>query len=275
MSVKAIFSAAALFSVAALTLFWGLNAPAGNMQGFTIGIPQGSAGLIVQYLADKSTSAQRIQTKPLTPYTLVDCCAAATQYAMGSGRLDMAVMCIEAAGKLVKKDSRYVISGPVIQNSDVLIIRPKSPGAQLNIAVSQKRGFQEKLILAQTEFKGKPVPMLHSAVPYAYSRGVVDGAVLDIIRAMDLKGKIHGSVILPGKEMTTHVLVVKKTLEDHPAFVEFMDNYTQIVDRLKNRQNLVDLLKTYTSKKLTQGDIDLWEKMNVHFTYPLNSRLQG
>lgn len=275
MRVKAIFSTAVLAGVGALILIFVPQTPAGKMQGVTIGIPDGSPGLIIQYLADKNASAHRIRTKPLVPYTLYDCCAAATQYAMGSGRLDMAVMCIKAAGKLVQKDSRYLISGPVIFNSDVLITRPEFLEKKLTIAVSQQRGFQQKIVMLQTEFYGKPVSMLHSAVPYAYSRGVVDGAVVDIIRAMDLKGKIHGPVTLPEKERVTHVLVVKKNFCNQPAFIEFMDSYNQIVDQLKTRQNLADLLRTYISKDVTQGDIDLWEKMNVHFTHPLNNHRQG
>jgi hypothetical protein len=239
-----------------------------------VGVPDGAAGVMVRYVAEEKVGGCAIRTIRFTPYTLNDCCASTTQFAMGAGRLDMAVMCPEAAQALVKKDQRYEIAGPVIENSDVLVTRPDALAGPMAIAVSQKRRFQYRLVKQRLGTRGRPVPMFHSAVPFAYARCSVQGAVVDITRAFKIEGVL--SPATDGDDgMITYVLVVKKRLQDKEHYRQFMTRYAQAVREAQKRDVLLHLLKTYVNDDITIGDVETWQKMNVHFTYPLNSRRRG
>jgi hypothetical protein len=240
-----------------------------------VGVPDGAAGVMVRYVTEEKVGGRAIRTIRFAPYTLYDCCASATQYAMGAGRLDMAVMCPEAAQALVAKDKRYEIAGPVIVNSDVLVTRPDTSAGPLAIAVSQKRRFQHRLVKQRLGPRGRPVPMLHSAVPFAYARCIVQGAVVDITKAFNLGGVLSPAADQDGGGMITYVLVVKRRLQDKKHYHQFMAHYAQAVREVQNRDVLLNLLKTYINDDITIGDVKTWQKMNVHFTHPLNSRRRG
>ena len=111
-----------------------------------IGIPDGTPGLIVRYVLEDKLKTSAVKSVAFEPYTLYDCCAAATQYALGAARLDMAVMCPDAAQILVAKNRRYKILGPVMFNSDIIITQsgnlPKAP----TVAVSQQRNYQRQMV---------------------------------------------------------------------------------------------------------------------------------
>ncbi len=111
-----------------------------------VGVPDGAAGLIARYVLKEKMGRAAIETVPFESYTLYDCCAGATQYALGSGRLDMAIMCPDAAQSLVAKDRRFEIAGPVMMNSDILITRPGDVPGEAEIAVSQKRSVQRQMV---------------------------------------------------------------------------------------------------------------------------------
>lgn len=239
-----------------------------------IGVPDGAAGLLLRYVADQEEKGHDIQTLRFEPYTLHDCCAAATGYALGAGRLDMAAMCPDAARALVAKDPRYTIAGPVVENADVLVTRPDAAG-ELAIAVSQKRSFQNRIVQRRLGQRGRPVAMLHSAVPFAYARGVVQGAVMDITKACDLKGVLSPAAENNDQPMITGVLVVKKALQGQKVYHRFIQRYVTAVRDMQGRGGLLHLLKKYVSADATMGDVDIWQKMNVRFTHPLNNHRQG
>ncbi len=239
-----------------------------------IGIPDGAAGLLARYVLIEKMGAHGIQTVGYEPYTLYDCCASATQYAMGSGRLDIAIMCTEAASELVARDRRFVIAGPVMMNSDIFITRPNTNLHQLAIGVSQKRAFQRQMVLKRFGALSRAVPMLHAAVPFAYARGVVEGAVVDITKAFNLQGEF-ASAAVNGQDVCTYVMVIKKSLQDSNQYRIFLAAYGQAVLEMNAPNNLLRLLQTYVSADITIGDIEKWIKMNVRFTCPSTSPRQG
>lgn len=238
-----------------------------------LGIPDGAAGLLARYVLDEKMGAHTIHSIKFEPYTLYDCCASATQYAMGSGRLDIAIMCPEAAQELVAKDERFEIAGPVMLNSDILITRLDADLHQPAIGVSQKREFQRQMVFRHFGTKSKAVPMLHAAVPFAYARGVIQGAVIDITKAFNLQGKIT-SASVNGRDVCTYVLVNKKSLLGSNQYHHFTKIYAEAVREMDNPHNLLKLLQNYVSVNITVGDVDKWTKMNVRFTYPFKFPLQ-
>lgn len=239
-----------------------------------IGIPDAAAGLVLQYVLKEKMGQHAIRMIRYEPYVLHDCCATASQYALSSGRIDIAVMCPEAAGILVAKDLRYEILGPVIQNSDVLITRTGAEPSDIRIAVSQKRNFQRQMVLQRFGRNSRPVPMLHAGVPFAYTRGVVQGAVVDITRAFWLEG-ILSQATGRGQNINTYVMVIKKSLKSTEVFQNFMQIYGLAVRETENSEQLLQLFQTYISKEYTMKEVSVWKKLNIHFTLPLNSPPQG
>ena len=239
-----------------------------------MGIPDGSAGLLARYVLSEKMGTHAIQTVGFEPYTLYDCCASATQYAMGSGRLDIAIMCTEAARELVARDRRFEIAGPVMMNSDIFITRPNADLHEPAIGVSQKREFQRQMVLKRFGAKSRAVPMLHAAVPFAYARGVVEGAVLDITKAFNLEGEFT-SAAANGQDVCTYVMVTKKSLQGSSQYQYFLAVYGQAVLEMNDPNNLLRLLQTYVSADITIGDIEKWTKMNVRFTCPSTFPRQG
>jgi hypothetical protein len=238
-----------------------------------LGIPDGAAGLLARYVLDEKMGPHAIHSIRFEPYTLYDCCASATQYAMGSGRLDIAIMCPEAAQELVATDRRFEIAGPAMLNSDIFITRQDADLHQPAIGVSQKREFQRQMVFSHFGTKSNAVPMLHAAVPFAYARGVIQGAVLDITKAFNLDGEISSAVV-NGQDICTYVLVNKKSLLDSNQYLHFLAIYAEAVREMDNPNNLIRLLQTYVSTNITAGDVEKWTKMNVRFTYPSNYPLQ-
>ncbi len=239
-----------------------------------MGLPDGSAGLLARYVLSEKIGKHGIQTVGFEPYTLYDCCASATQYAMGSGRLDIAIMCTEAARELVARDRRFEIAGPVMMNSDIFIIRPNTDLRESAIGVSQKREFQRQMVRKRFGAKSRSVPMLHAAVPFAYARGVVQGAVVDITKAFNLEGEL-ASAVVNGQDVYTYVMVIKKSLQGSNQYQNFLAVYGQAVLEMNEPNNLLHLLQTYVSADITLGDIEKWTKMNVRFICPSTFPRQG
>lgn len=235
-----------------------------------IGIPEGSTGLLTAYVLNKKMTRHGIKALRFEPYTLYDCCAAATQYALGSGHLDMAIMCPDSAAALIAKDQRFMVVGPVMHNSDVLVLHHTRRREPPSIAVSQNRDRQRQLAASRLGANVQVVPMLHSAVPFAYARDQVDGAVVDITRAFSLVGTMSGHQGNP--EVVTGVLVVKRLLVNSDHYRQFVNGYRQALEEMRDRDNLLQLLKENLSEHIHHGDITTWKAMNVDFANPFDSQ---
>lgn len=239
-----------------------------------VGVPDGAAGLLAHYVLTEKMAQHTIQAIQFEPYTLYDCCASASQYALGSGRMDIAIMCPDAARALIAKDNRFAIIGPVMMNSDIIIVRQDADLRDPVIAVSQKRIFQQEMVADQFGDTAEAAPMMHTAVPFAYARGVVQGAVVDITKSFDLAGTPVGQE-KRSTNICTYVLVSKKSLYESIQYQEFMERYADAVREIADSKRLLYILQTYASAQITMGDIKTWTKMNVHYTCPLTSPRQG
>lgn len=254
-----------------LTVF--ATVPASNQSGGEIrriGIPDGSAGLVVRYVLQEKLDSPAVQTVRFEPYTVYDCCASTTQYALGSAHLDLAIMCPDAARALAAKDTRFEIIGPVMINSDVLITLPNVDLRQPTIGISEKRAFQRQMVADRFGELGRAVPMMHTAVPYAYARGAIQGAILDITKVFHLVGDLDVATTRE-QSICTYVMVGKKALKNRGQYILFLEKYGQAVEEMDDPHNLLRLLRTYESPNISMGDVLKWQKMNVHFINPLHS----
>lgn len=235
-----------------------------------IGIPDGAAGLLARYVLQEKMGTHSVQAVRFEPHTLYDCCASTTQYALGSGHLDLAIMCPDAARALVAKDKRFVVVGPIMINSDVLITHPDVDLQHPTIGISDKREFQKRMVAERFGEKGKAAPMLHSAVPFAYARGAIQGAILDITKVLHLAGDLDGAGAR-GRSIYTYIMVSKKSLLNSEQYSRFLEKYGQAVKEMDDPDNLLRLLQAYESPNISMGDALKWQIMNVHFTNPLHS----
>ncbi len=266
------FAGLALAGVAVFLTVFAIGLASNREDGeiHRIGIPDGAAGLLARYVLQERMGVHSVQTVRFEPHTLYDCCASTTQYALGSGHLDIAIMCPDAARALVGKDKRFMVIGPVMINSDILITRPDVDLQQPTIGISDKRELQKKMVAERFGDNGKAAPMLHSAVPFAYARGAIQGAILDITKVLHLTGDLDGAAVR-SQSIYTYVMVSKKSLKNSQQFSLFLDKYGQAVEEMDDPRNLLRLLQTYESPNISMGDVLKWQKMNVHFTNPLHA----
>jgi hypothetical protein len=235
-----------------------------------IGVPDGAAGLLARYVLQEKLGTHPVKAVHFEPHTLYDCCASTTQYALGSGHLDIAIMCPDAARALVAKDKRFGVIGPVMINSDVLITRADVDLQQPTIGISDKRVLHKKMVAERFGEKGRTAPMLHSAVPFAYARGAIQGAIVDITKVLQLAGDLDNAGAR-GQNIYTYVMVSKKSLQKSRQYSLFLEKYGQAVEEMDDPGNLLKMLQAYESPNISMGDVLKWQKMNVHFTNPLHS----
>lgn len=231
-----------------------------------VGVPEGAAGLLASYVLQEKMAAGSAKAVHYEQHTLYDCCAAASQYALGSGDLDLAIMCPDAGRTLVEKDARFEIVGPVLVNADIFVIRPggEEPSA---VGISQKREYQRQMVAERFGDRCEAIPMLHAAVPFAFAKHEVDAVVADITRAFSLAGDFHPGGV-NGRDLVTAVLVVKKTIKTDEQYRQFLREYEDAVREMAEPERLLHLLTTYASKHISIGDVKLWKRMQVRFVSP-------
>jgi len=259
----------AAVGLAGLVVLLGLaNCPRHEVNVQRIGVPEGAAGLLVSYVLQEKMALSGMQAVRYEQQILYDCCAATSQYALGSGHLDLAIMCPDAALALVESDQRFEIVGPVLVNGDVFVL---ASGHDLPVAVgiSQKRENQRQMVRERFGERCVMIPMLHAVVPFVFARHEIDGVVVDITRALNLSG-----TLLPGSDSdrVTAVLVARSSSTTGDLYRQFLHNYEEAVRETAQPATLLRLLQSYLSANIGTGDMQVWQQMNVHFVSPSGSR---
>lgn len=231
-----------------------------------MGVPEGTAGLLATYVLQEKMATDTVRAVRYEQHTLYDCCAAASQSALGSGDLDLAIMCPDAARTLVGKDQRFEIVGPVVVNADIFVIRPggERPTA---VGISQQREYQRRMVAARFGGRCAAVPMLHAAVPFAFARQEIDAVVVDITRAFSLAGNFYPGRV-NDRDLVTAVLVVRKTVKTDRHYRQFLAQYSDAVQEMADTDKLIRLLQTYASEHISIGDVNVWKRMQVRFVSP-------
>ncbi len=234
-----------------------------------IGVPDDSAGLLIHYIIHEKQFQGAEVVRQFEMYPIRDCCTTTSEWALSTDALDMAVMCPDAARILLEKDPRYKILGPCLLNSDMIVtkpgIRPKK------IAVTRKRGYQEKLVRERFGADTAAIPMLSSAIPFAYEKNAVNGAVIDVLKGLRLDGEKH-SVSDGFSDVVTYMLVIRKSFAENPLFNEFMKVYKQSVEELEYPDVLQQALRQYKNRSFSKYEIMQWKQMRVKFVFPSNAR---
>jgi hypothetical protein len=226
-----------------------------------IGVPNDSGGLLFRYLVGKKNPGAAGIGERIKLYPLQDCCTTSTEWALSGNRLDLAVLCPDAARRFLDKNTQFQNFGPLLVNADVLVIRPgRTPK---KIAVSRKRDYQIQWIRDRWGIPCEPVKMNYAVVPFAYERNLVDGAVVDILKALHLRGD---KLPLAGGERD--LLVGKRKVLCSPQGKELAAALDQAVRELNDFNILKTFLQESEPAPGIQDEAKQWRQMKVRFTLP-------
>ncbi|MCE5336151.1 MAG: hypothetical protein LLG06_16330 [Desulfobacteraceae bacterium] len=230
-----------------------------------IAVPDDSGGLVVGRILRGEQFRNAKRHRVFESVQVRDCCAAVFESSLASSEVDAAVMCPEAAARLIEKDRRFEIIGPCVLNSDVIVCRPGF--APKKIGVSQKRGYQTALVGALFGPGCRAEPMVPAALPYAYEKGAVDGVVIDAIRAKPLKGdRITASKT--GRDTVTYVLVVGKEFKSSPLFEQFLKAWEKAVAELRDGSAMAREIESCCGSRWTESEIAQLRNTGIRFTVP-------
>ena len=261
-------SRAARFIILSLVMAAGAGGLLGKTRelaapGFRIAVPDGVGGLAVHH-ALQGGDFHGAGALPASEYALKDCCAAVSEWAFSADEADMAVMCPDAAARLMEKDPRSEILGPCVVNSDVIILRPGVvPG---RIGIARKRPYQKRLVVERFGPGCSVVAMPPSALPYAYEKGTVDGIVMDVLKGAFLVGERVSAG--GGADVVTYVLVVKKSFKNRPPFMAFMKAYRRAVEELGDMAVLTRAAAGCKGVTWTDKEMGTWKDLRVRFVFP-------
>lgn len=181
------------------------------------------------------------------------------QWALSSDQVDMAIICKEAADKFVKYDKNFEIVNPLVQNSDVFLLKNEKPK---NIGYTQNRNYQLDLIKEYYK-EAKTVPFISGGLAYALESKKVDGIVVDIIKSLSLEGSKFSTS--ENSSYDTYVLVVNKNFKKSKLYNQFVKLYNKSIEELKNKNTFKTELKNYTDAKISDKDLEDLKKWKLKF----------
>ncbi|NLI11788.1 MAG: hypothetical protein GX425_04000 [Peptococcaceae bacterium] len=232
-----------------------------------IGAPDDTGGMIIHYLINKKGYGDAETQGDFEIYTVKDCCASTSQWALSSDLLDLAVMCPDAAASLLEKDGRFEIVSPCLVNSDIVVVRPGV--VPQKIGVAQNRSHQEQIAAGVFGPDVATAPMLPAAIPYAYEKNAVDGVVVDALRGFTMAGEKIPAPAVPDGHIT-YVLVVNKSFKKDPRYHEFISLFQVSVEELNKPDALLEEIMKYKNIEFTREEVEQWNRLGIRhvFTTP-------
>ncbi len=262
--VFAAIAAAALLLLAAFSAFPQREENNGKVK---IGAPDDTGGMIIHYLVNDKGYGDAETQCDFEMYSVKDCCASTSQWALSTNQYDLAVMCPDAAASLLEKDGRFEIVSPCLVNSDIVVVRP-GVIPQI-IGVAQNRSHQEQLAAGVFGPDVATAPMLPAAIPYAYEKKAVDGVVVDALRGFTMAGEKIPAPAGPSGHVT-YVLVVNKSFKDDLRYSEFITLFQASVEELNNPDVLIEEIRKYKNIDFTHEEVEQWNRLGIRhvFTTP-------
>ncbi|KAF1084174.1 hypothetical protein SPSYN_02578 [Sporotomaculum syntrophicum] len=233
-----------------------------------IGTPDDTGGLIIHYLVNTKGYAGAMVQQDFTMYPVKDCCASTAQWGLSTNLYDLAIMCPDAAVSLIAKDNRFEIVSPSLVNSDIVVI--KSGQAPKKIGVAQNRNHQVKIVADHFAGDCATVPMLPSAIPYAYVKNVVDGVVVDALKGLTMQGTKLPATTNESEEHVTYVLVVNKSFKPDPRYHKFLRLFAESAVELNQPEILATAISNYKNIDFGHEEVNQWNRLRIKhvFTTP-------
>jgi len=223
--------------------------------------PDGLCEVLARCLIQGGPSARAVPSEEVFP--LMDCCSTTAEWALSADRVDVAWLCPDAVKALLAKDDRFLLLGPALVNSEVLVVRE---GAKVNrIAYGTKREYQRAIIRERFGQACVALPVVPSALPYLYEEKAVDGVVIDVVKGISLKGR-HLRLSADNRDVVTYMLVASKSFRRTKAFPQFIARLESEAAQLNKRDVLAEVLGKY--KKGTLSHADCVASLAVRFLPP-------
>lgn len=176
------------------------------------------------------------------------------QWALSSEEIDIAIICKDAAKQYVNTTSEFEIVGTVVQNSDIFLLKKNNPQ---KIGIIQNRNYQSELVKKYYE-NIKVSPLLGTALAYGLESNLVDGVVIDCVKAIGLEGEKKSTAELG--DYDTYVLVVNEEFKKNKSYSDFIKLYNKSVDDLKNETIFKKALKEYKNiRNIDMEEIRSWK----------------
>ena len=113
----------------------------------TIACGNDASGMLFDYIINDKDS--NIELSDVDYIQFLDCCGSQAEFAFISGRVDMAVLCPDAAFQLISIDTNYYIVDSIVNGSNVLVYYDENYDKNIepkNIGYMNKRLLQEALL---------------------------------------------------------------------------------------------------------------------------------
>lgn len=170
-------------------------------------------------------------------YIFVDCCASAAQWALQAEEIDLGFFCSQAAISMLRNNDDFEMYAPVILNGE--IIAAQVPPEELRtLGVPRKRSFLKDI--AQNTYPAvEAMPEINRAyLLVSMNSGDIDGAVLDVYDAART-GENVSFLSMSDTPYISYCLVVRRGIEETPAFQRFLALYEQAISMLNTSEGKI------------------------------------
>jgi len=154
---------------------------------------------------------------------------------------------------LVNANDRFVIYGPIIMNSEVLVYEGNIADVRI-LGIAHKREHIQKLVKEKYNQLEEIKEIMVGVLPYSLENNQIDGAAIDITKAV-LLPKFSFAPI-SNHDYISYCLVVRKDLVGTEAFDDFLTIYNQAVEELNHIETLISAMG------MTE---EFWKNMNTKF----------
>lgn len=154
---------------------------------------------------------------------------------------------------LANANDRFVIYGPVIMNSEVLVYDGNIENIR-TLGIGQKREHIKKLVKqSYSQIEGIK-EMNPEILPYSLENKQIDAVAIDVSKAT-LLPKFSFAPISK-LDYISYCLIVRKDLIGTEIFENFLITYNQAVEELNQRETLVSVMG------MTK---EFWDSINIQF----------
>lgn len=154
---------------------------------------------------------------------------------------------------LVNANNRFVIYGPVIMNSEVLVYDGNIADMRI-LGIGDKREYLKALVQESYPKLEETKVMMSGVLPYSLEDKQIDAAVIDVTKAVLLPKFSFAPISY--NDYISYCLIVRKDLIGTEAFNDFLALYNQAVEELNQTQTLISAMG------MTE---EFWNMINTKF----------
>ena len=220
-----------------------------------------TAGILVKKTVASCTQAEQAD---IDAQQVGDCCGSNSQFALSTGDVDVAVVCPDAVQFLPEGGKDYMVVGTVVYDANLVVRKTGTSEIPASIGYMNNRVNQIDLLRDKYGDGPELKQMYASGLSYALETDAVDAVVLDALTALALGYPFEKL----SEGQPSAVMVIRKDLADDERFISFAEHYNEVVDSLRDTDELKDLLNSYLEEEHGEAGMEvlpLWQEMGVTF----------